>query len=312
MNYRAILIAALEAVGLYVAGFLVPVLGQVVALFTPVPIIMSYVRDGRREGLSAIVIATGIIAVLAGWQVAAILLFSFGLMAIGIAEAMLRRLKAEYVALAGGLLPVVIMGISLAYYFININKNPVAVIESYLGKSLAESAKMYSDLGLKEMSVIITSVSSSFIHYLARLVPGIVITTFVFQAASCFGVVRALLIRKPDNDIALAWPSLAAWYAPDSWVWGLIVSLSLIAIPQETARFAGFNAAILLGVIYTAQGMAIVEHYFRKAGIHTVVRGLLHTAILILPVIVCVTALGVVDIWADFRKVRHPVVDLKA
>ena len=50
-----------------------------------------------------------------------------------------------------------------------------------------------------------------------------------------------------------------------------------------------------------------MEHYFRKAGIHTVVRGLLHAIILALPVVVCVMALGVVDIWADFRKVRGPI-----
>jgi hypothetical protein len=37
------------------------------------------------------------------------------------------------------------------------------------------------------------------------------------------------------------------------------------------------------------------------------VRGVVHTLILALPSIVFVIAAGIVDIWADFRKVRGPV-----
>ena len=92
--------------------------------------------------------------------------------------------------------------------------------------------------------------------------------------------------------------------------WGLILTLACAVIPQEKAHIISWNAAILFGVLYLAQGMAVVEHYFRKAGIHTAIRGMLHAIILALPpTIVCITALGVVDIWADFRKVRVPIIE---
>ena len=60
-------------------------------------------------------------------------------------------------------------------------------------------------------------------------------------------------------------------------------------------------------MLYLAQGSAIVEHYLRKAGIKAFGRGLLLALILVMPSIVFVVALGIVDIWADFRKVRGPV-----
>ncbi len=127
------------------------------------------------------------------------------------------------------------------------------------------------------------------------------------QAACCFGIARAILIRKPGTEPVPAQPSLVAWHAPDSWVWGLIAALALIVVPQETARLIGWNIGILFAVLYLAQGAAVVEHYLRKAGFRTFVRGLLLALILAMPSIVFVIALGIVDIWADFRKVRGPV-----
>ncbi len=292
----------MQAAGLYLAGLIIPVLGLLAAVFSPVPPIIAYIRNGRREGLASIGLACMLVSVIAGWQGAVLLFLTFGLMAIGIAEAMLRRSRPEGAALIGGLLPIAAIGIALAAYFAHLGKSPVAAVEEYLRNSLAEAAKMYTTLGLTEMTATITGISDRFIYYLVRLLPGIVVATSVVQAACCYGLARTVIARKqgpaPDQ------PTLAQWHAPDVWVWGLIATLACAVIPQEAAHIISWNAAILFGVLYTAQGIAVVEHYFRKAGIHTAVRGMLHAIILALPVVVCVTALGVVDIWADFRKVR--------
>lgn len=293
----------MQAAGLYLAGLIIPVLGLLAAVFSPVPFILAYARSGRREGLASIGLACGLVSVITGWQGAVLFFITFGLMAIGIAEAMRRGSRPEGAVLQGGFLPVAAIGIALAAYFGHLGKSPVAVIDEYLRNSLAEAAKMYTNLGLTEMAATINAVSDRFIYYLIRLLPGIVIATSVVQAACCFGLVRTMIARKqgpaPDQ------PTLAQWHAPDVWVWGLIATLACAVIPQESVNIISWNAAILFGVLYTAQGVAIVEHYFRKAGIHTAVRSMLHAIILALPVVVCVTALGVVDIWADFRKVRE-------
>ncbi len=297
----------MQAAALYLAGLIIPVLGLMAAVFSPVPLILAYVRGSSREGLVSIGISCVLVSVLAGWQSAILFFLAFGLMAIGIGEAMQRRSRPEGAALLGGLLPIAAIGLALAAYFADLGKSPVAAVEEYMRNSLVEAAKLYTSLGLTEAATMITAVSDKFIHYLVRLLPGIVIATSVAQAACCYGLARIVIARKqapaPDQ------PTLAQWHAPDVWVWGLIATLTCAVIPDETAHIISWNAAVLFGVLYTAQGIAIVEHYFRKAGIHTVVRGLLHALILALPIIVCVTALGVVDIWADFRKVRAPLVE---
>jgi uncharacterized protein YybS (DUF2232 family) len=308
MNYRSTLLASAQTLGLFIAGFSIPVLGQAFVLFTPVPIIIAYVRNGRAEGLTALLATGAIVISLFGWHIAAAtLFFILGLMAIGTAEGMHRRLRTESIVALGGLLPIAGAGIVLAYYLAHMGKNPVAILEGHLRDSIAEAAKLYSNLGLKEMASAVTSVSDSFVHYLVRLFPGITVAAFLIQSACCFGIARAAILRKSGTVPIPSQPSLAAWHAPDAWVWGLITALALIMVPKETARLIGLNCAIVFSVVYLVQGIAIVEHVLRKARIQAVARSLIHALILALPSIVFVMALGVVDIWADFRKVRRAV-----
>ena len=307
MHYRSIIIATVQTIGLFLAAFVIPLFGQVLALFTPIPLILIYVRNGKWEGLITLALSSAIVAALGGWEVAAILLLSFGLMAIGTSEGMRLNLKHEQTALLGGLLPIAVLGALLALYFMRVGKDPIVVAEEYLRGSIAEAAKFYTSVGLKDMATMVNAVSDSFVHYLVRLSPGITIATSVMQAACCYGIARAVIMRKPGAEAVTIQPSFALWHAPDSWVWGLIIALALVVIPQETARLIGWNFAIIFGTLYLAQGVSIADFYMRKVRIKTFTRGLLLGLFLALPSIVFVIALGIVDIWADLRKVRVPV-----
>ncbi len=307
MNYRAILIATAQTVGLYAAGFIIPLAGQLLALFAPVPLIIIYVRSGRREGFAVLVASCLLSALLGGWMTAAVFLLSFGLMAAGTGEGMRRTAKPEAIALLGGLLPLAVLGVLLTAYLARIGKSPLMATEDYLRSNVAEAAKLYTTMGLTEMASTITSVSDKFVHYLSRLMPGIVIATFVSQAAACFGLARAIIMRKQDPSAVVPQTRLSLWHAPDSWVWGLIAALTLVILPGEATHFTGYNIAIVLAVVYLAQGTAIAEHFLLRTRLRPFMRGMIIALILAMPSIVFVIALGIVDIWADVRKVRGPV-----
>lgn len=307
MNYRSLFFAIVQTVGLFVSGFVIPVLGQLLALLTPVPLILAYVNS-KAEGFITLIVSSAIIGFLGGAQVAAVFFLTFGLMAVGTSEGMRRQWKPEAAVLLGGLLPVIVLTAAIAYYFSRSGKNPFTEMELYLRGSLGEAAKFYTQLGLREMATVITSVSDTFVHYLVRLVPGLTIAASLVQAACCYSLSRAVIARRQGKEAAsVAQPSFADWHAPDVWIWGLIATLTLVLVPDETMRFVGWNVTIVYAVIYLTQGVAVVDHFLRKARIRPFIRGLLHTLILALPSIVFVIALGIVDIWADFRKIRKPV-----
>lgn len=306
MQYRTVLKAALQAAGLYLAGIVVPVLGQIAVLFVPVPLVYAYVTAGRREGLAATALAAGTVAVLGWWQAALPIFFlSFGLMAVGIAEGMRLNLKPERTILLGGLLPVAGLSLFLALFFLKAGTNPLTAAEKYLRESVAEAAKLYSGLGLTDLAAALSDLGDTFVYYFVRLLPGIIITASAAQALCCYGLTKVLVLRRQGSARLFAsQPPLALWHAPDQWVWGLIISLGLVVLPHPAARLTGLNAAIFYLLLYTVQGTAVLEFYLRKFRIPAAGRSFLITVILALPLVVAVVAAGVVDIWADFRKVR--------
>ncbi len=307
MPFRSILTAALQSAGLMIAGFLVPVVGQISLLIAPVPIILIMVREGKLPGMLAVGLATAIIAVLAGGQAVFVVIFlSFGFMAMGLADGLRWRWKPENAILIGGMLTLVALVVVLAPFLSQTGKGPVAVAEEYLRTSIAEAQQLYTQLGLTDVAQMMAQVTDTVVYYLVRLLPGIILTTTLLQAACCYGMARAFILRKDPAATILSEPSLATWHAPDSWVWGLIITLGLVALPDVTIRFIGMNLALVFLLVYSVQGISLVEFTLRKAKVGTIWRSLILTIIVALPVIVPVIALGVVDIWADFRKVRTP------
>ena len=307
MPFRSILTAALQSAGLMIAGFLIPIIGQFTLLIAPVPLILIMVREGKMPGMIAAGLATAVIAVIAGGQAVFVVIFlSFGFMAMGLADGLRWRWKPENAILVGGLLTIVALIVVLAPFLSASGKSPVAITEAYLRASITEAQQLYTQLGLVDVAQMMAQASDTVVYYLLRLLPGIILATTLLQSASCYGLARALILRKDPAATILTEPSLATWHAPDSWVWGLIATLGFIAIPDVTIRFIGLNLALIFLLVYSAQGLALVEFMLRKAKVGTLWRSLILTFIVALPVIVPVIALGVVDIWADFRKVRTP------
>jgi uncharacterized protein YybS (DUF2232 family) len=166
--------------------------------------------------------------------------------------------------------------------------------------------KLYTTLGLTDIAQAAQSLAEPFVFYVVRLMPSLVIVTALTQAACCYGIARIILVRRHGPTSAPGVP-LALWHAPDVWVWGLIAALGLMAVPAAALKISGWNLTVVYATVYTIQGLAILEYGLKKLAIPAVARGFLIAFILAMPLFVFVTALGVVDVWADFRKVRAGV-----
>jgi uncharacterized protein YybS (DUF2232 family) len=65
------------------------------------------------------------------------------------------------------------------------------------------------------------------------------------------------------------------------------------------------NLLTVLLPIYFLQGLAIVNHFFRKKGVSPLLQTLGYLLIAVLnPFPLIVTGVGIFDLWADFRKPR--------
>jgi hypothetical protein len=140
----------------------------------------------------------------------------------------------------------------------------------------------------------------SMADFMRRAYPGMLIVVGAALQLITVGLL-ALLIR-PGR---LAGPSLAAWRAPELLIWALIAAGFLTAFGTGVVEDAAINVLIVLLPVYFLQGLAVVEHLLRRKGLSPLLRGIGYLVLLLVnPLPVIVTAVGVFDLWADFRKPR--------
>lgn len=297
--------ASAQIIALYLAAFVIPVVGQIIALFTPLPSILLTAREGISKGVLALGSAALVIALAAGWQLSVFFILTFGLMALGISFGMQKKMQPEYCSLLGGLLPALILGSAIALSLAASGRNSITVLEQFFQEHIREAASFYAKIGLQETAASVQALSDRFVYYAVRVLPGIVMAASIVQAALCYGIALALLAKKPGMYL-LPNHTLDRWHAPDSWVWGLIVALGLLVFPDNTLHLIGWNLTILHATVYLIQGIAIVEFGLKKMQLRIIPRMLIQGFIVVLPSIVFVIGIGLIDIWSDFRKLRKP------
>lgn len=135
----------------------------------------------------------------------------------------------------------------------------------------------------------------------------------------------ALLLLSTLAALALAWQwharissrplgaPLGAFHEfrfADHWVWGLVLTLIVWAVPKLTAlKWAAVNVGIVLGALYVLRGTAVVVAIAATVGVPAWILtvGAVVAGVLIVPLFVLVPGLwtlGVFDTWLAFRQRR--------
>jgi uncharacterized protein YybS (DUF2232 family) len=114
--------------------------------------------------------------------------------------------------------------------------------------------------------------------------------------------VRSLLFGN-RTDLFPDFGDLSHWKAPDKLVWLFIVSGAMTLAPAGKLDIIGVNLLIICCLIYLFQGMAITAFFFRQRKIPRLLRALFYILIMVQQyMVILVIALGLFDIWIDFRK----------
>src|SRR5919198_3446089 len=100
-----VLVLAMLTVTLFAAAGYVPLLGIIVSLLAPAPLLLVTLRHGRRTGLFALGLATLSLALLFGGLQCTIFFAEYGVMALTLAEAIRRRWSVEKTLLVATAIP---------------------------------------------------------------------------------------------------------------------------------------------------------------------------------------------------------------
>jgi uncharacterized protein YybS (DUF2232 family) len=107
------------------------------------------------------------------------------------------------------------------------------------------------------------------------------------------------------------WEQYRYWQLPDKLIWPVIASGILILIPTSPLRTFGINALILLSIVYCFQGLSVAVFFLEKWKIPIFFRSFFYVMIIFQSFgTVLLLAVGIGDIWLDFRKLTHNAEDI--
>jgi uncharacterized protein YybS (DUF2232 family) len=288
------------------AGLYLPVLGFVVSVFVPLPVLFYRTKLGRSQGTLILIAVTLIVASVMGrWSITSTaFFFELGLVGFILSEVFSMNLSVEKtVAVTTGVV-IATGGVMLGLYGLLSTNSLWGLMSDYFQGNLQLALAIYKEMEVSEERIAILSQSMEGILYvMLRITPAIAIVATLFVVWSNLLLARPLLRSRdlfcPDFG------TLNEWKAPEPLVWLVILSGVLILMPNQGLKLLGINGLIIMMMIYFFQGIAIVSFYFEKKQFPRLLRGILYGLIALQQlVLLLVIAAGLLDMWIDFRRMK--------
>jgi len=304
--HRDVIIGIIVTTLIALVALSVTVLGPVVGLFIPLPILFYRLKLGRFSGLLILAAASLIVTALVGWGSVGTTAFLFEVGLVGLVLPELLEMNLDVEKTVGVTAGVILLAgaVILGLYSIISAATPWALASDYLNKSANLALAMYREMEPSDENIGILTASMDAIVYIAlRVMPALLIVGALFLVWSNLLLARPLLRSK--QLLSPEFVRLDEWRAPEPLVWVAIGSGFLILVGHEGLKLAGINGLIVMMMIYFFQGIAVVSFYFKKKrfpkGLRFILYGLIAMQQFLLLLVI---TMGFFDMWIDFRRIR--------
>jgi uncharacterized protein YybS (DUF2232 family) len=286
---------------------LVPFLGPLLGILTPLPFLFYGSKLGFQEGVkvSALTVALlSSISYLSGSVQLIFLSVEFCCLGLIISWLYAKRFTIGYTISWSTLLVLLVGLTALAVIGWSKNLGPLELIRVHIRESLREAAQLYGQLGMEEsrgadfhgqISVITNAVLRV---YLSLLIVG---TGFIVW---CNVIISRPLFRLAKLQYPDFGP-LDRWHAPEHMVWALIASGFSLFLPVGFVQFLAINVLIVVMTVYLYNGLSILVFFLKKYRIPTWFRAGIYFLIIFQQILLLALAIaGLFDQWVDFRRIR--------
>lgn len=288
----------------------VPFAGSVVLVFTPLPILYSRGKFGRTQGLMTfgvtLILVAGILRFLNPEAPLTVILFLQGLLGLALAELFQKNCSIEKTVLYSVSLLAACGLAAMSYGIIESGKTPQQLIEVYVSENLKTGLDIYTQMGIPAESVApLRANIGQMTAVITEVFPALIIVV-----ASFTSWMNILAARPVFAKAGIPYPGfgdLTLWKAPERLVWVLIFSGGLLMMPLPWMTVSGLNLLIVSAFVYFLAGLAIIGFFFRMKKTPRIVRIPCYLLVFLQQYLVFpVMAIGLFDLWIDFRKYIKP------
>jgi uncharacterized protein YybS (DUF2232 family) len=296
--------AAALAGAFFLAGGAIPLIGGVLMMLAPAPIILYAVGrpNPNPRAIIAVLLASALVAILAGPFAGLGYFVSFGL-ATAITCYMLERGSSFEMITAVGAGAMVAASVVAALAIMGGPDALIKTVHDELAQGMARGQDFYKLLGMQQ--TIPADTQASVISLTMRLSPAFAL----LLAASTMLLNLRVFWRwaGPQRLTYSLFGDLSRWSAPDWMVWLLLAGGFGLFIPVPAIGDIALNGFICIAAVYFCQGLAIIGFYFQSLSVPSIVRGIIYFVVFAQPVVAALVCIaGVFDMWIDFRRLKPP------
>jgi len=295
--------AAFAAALIFLTGAALPMVGAVVMLFAPAPLLGYAVGfpNAFARMATVVVLSTGLVAAGGGFPAATAYAASFGLAAAVICQMLERRQRFELIVvyttaamlLAGTLAALVIVGAPATL---------AQALHNQLMSGVERGQRFYKALGVD--SVLAPETRLYAVDVIMRLTPALLTLLAALTVLLNLGIFWRLSGKQQRLGYTL-FGDLVRWAAPEWLVWPLLASGFGLFIPLRPLTTIALNCFLCVAAVYFCQGLAIMAFYFKQLGMPALARGLVYFVTIVQPVLTAIVcAGGIFDLWIDFRRLK--------
>ena len=287
----------------FLAGGAIPLIGGILMMLAPAPILVYAVGrpSPNLRATIAVLLATALVAILWGPIGGLAYFVSFGL-ATAIACYMLERRSSFEMITAVGAGVMVATSVVVVLVLVG---GPDALIKT-VHDSLTQMVTRGQDFNkLLGMPAIPADTQASVISLTMHLSPALAL---LVAASSMLLNLRVFWRWAGPQRLAYnLFGDLSRWSAPEWMVWLLLASGFGLFIPVSAISAIALNGFICIGAVYFCQGLAIIGFYFQSLSVPSIVRGIIYFVVFAQPVVAALVCIaGVFDMWIDFRRLKPP------
>ena len=291
-------------VAIFIAYLQVPLLGMVVGIVAPLPVLYYQLKWGRwMIGAVAVTATALILLLLGGLSVAALYLLQSGLLSVILPHFLVRGYSVSR-ALASAVLVVAVVAAATVIGYgtaqgIDIHGQVTVAIRTsleqtitfYKAKGASAEDLQFLKEGMEQVAVLFGQI------YPAML---------LISLAAVAGINLLVLCRFRNRlTVKLPGTGISSFKNPEYLVWGVILAGFALLIDNGVVQAAALNVVVFAGFLYLIQGLAVVAHFFATYRVPAFFRIFFYVLLVLQAYLaLAVVLLGLFDLWGDFRRPR--------
>jgi len=278
----------------------IPILFMLIFLI-PVPFMVLTTRHNIKYGLFSLVIASLIIGFSIDIVFTLLVVLFFGPMSLAMGH-LIKERKDDFTVIGIGTV------ISIFTVFLSIQL--VSIVGGF--NFINEISTMLQDTVQQQMDSLVemdlqAADAENIVNYFMVLFPSIIIIQSTFLTLINYYVTIAILRRLRFSDAIL--PEFSYFKLPGNIILG---SFIIMVLSYFTGLFEGLptdslmsNVLLIFTFIFFIQGLAFISFFLKKKRVPFVIRILIMGIVLLIsPLLIFVSMLGLIDSLMDMRKIR--------